>query len=113
MPPATSHSISSCLDRLFAPSEAGTPVPRPRRAQDAVVLQKLGGLAMKGGRYCKVALSLMNHADITAISRAAVAMQYLDFSQNARSQRKSLAASIALSGTMLRRKRLRSPRIYA
>ncbi len=65
-----------CLDPAFAPG-TGTPVAGgPSSAKMLSVLRKLGGLDMVGADIVEVAPAY-DHADITAIAGATVAMHYL------------------------------------
>ncbi|SOE17323.1 agmatinase [Hoeflea halophila] len=75
-----------CLDPAFAPG-TGTPVAGgPSSAKMLSVLQKLGGLDMKGADIVEVAPAY-DHADITAIAGASVAMHYLGLLAERRSRR--------------------------
>ncbi|MDP2118964.1 MAG: agmatinase [Hoeflea sp.] len=75
-----------CLDPAFAPG-TGTPVAGgPSSARMLSVLQKLGGLDIKGADIVEVAPAY-DHADITAIAGAAVAMQYLGLLAERRARR--------------------------
>lgn len=75
-----------CLDPAFAPG-TGTPVAGgPSSAKMLSVLQKLGGLDIKGADIVEVAPAY-DHADITAIAGAAVAMHYLGLLAERRSRR--------------------------
>ncbi len=65
-----------CLDPAFAPG-TGTPVAGgPSSAKMLSVLRKLGGLDIVGADIVEVAPAY-DHADITAIAGASVAMHYL------------------------------------
>ena len=65
-----------CLDPAFAPG-TGTPVAGgPSSAKILSVLRKLGGLDIRGGDVVEVAPAY-DHADITAIAGATVAMYML------------------------------------
>lgn len=65
-----------CLDPAFAPG-TGTPVAGgPSSAKMLSVLRRLGGLRMVGADVVEVAPAY-DHADITAIAGATVAMHYL------------------------------------
>lgn len=75
-----------CLDPAFAPG-TGTPVAGgPSSAKMLSVLQKLGGLDIKGADIVEVAPAY-DHADITAIAGASVAMHYLGLLAERRSRR--------------------------
>ena len=65
-----------CLDPAFAPG-TGTPVAGgPSSAKMLSVLQKLGGLNLVGSDVVEVAPAY-DHADVTAIAGATVAMHVL------------------------------------
>ncbi len=65
-----------CLDPAFAPG-TGTPVAGgPSSAKILSVLRKLGGLDIRGADVVEVAPAY-DHADITAIAGASVAMYML------------------------------------
>ncbi|MDP2733405.1 MAG: agmatinase, partial [Hoeflea sp.] len=75
-----------CLDPAFAPG-TGTPVAGgPSSAKMLSVLQKLGGLDIKGADIVEVAPAY-DHADITAIAGASVAMHYLGLLAERRARR--------------------------
>ena len=75
-----------CLDPAFAPG-TGTPVAGgPSSAKILSVLQKLGGLDIRGADIVEVAPAY-DHADITAIAGASVAMHYLGLLAERRSRR--------------------------
>ncbi|WP_394689883.1 agmatinase [Hoeflea sp.] len=75
-----------CLDPAFAPG-TGTPVAGgPSSAKMLSVLQKLGGLDIKGSDIVEVSPAY-DHADITAIAGASVAMHYLGLLAERRSRR--------------------------
>jgi len=75
-----------CLDPAFAPG-TGTPVAGgPSSARMLSVLQNLGALDIKGADIVEVAPAY-DHADITAIAGAAVAMHYLGLLAERRSRR--------------------------
>lgn len=75
-----------CLDPAFAPG-TGTPVAGgPSSARMLSVLQKLGGLDMKGADIVEVAPAY-DHADITAIAGASVAMHYFGLLAERRARR--------------------------
>jgi agmatinase len=65
-----------CLDPAFAPG-TGTPVAGGLSSREALaVLRRLGGLKLVGGDVVEVAPPY-DHADITAIAAATVAMYYI------------------------------------
>lgn len=75
-----------CLDPAFAPG-TGTPVAGgPSSARMLSVLQKLGELDIKGADIVEVAPAY-DHADITAIAGASVAMHYLGLLAERRARR--------------------------
>ena len=75
-----------CLDPAFAPG-TGTPVAGgPSSARMLSVLRKLGGLDMVGADIVEVAPAY-DHADITAIAGATVAMHYLGLVAERRARR--------------------------
>jgi agmatinase len=75
-----------CLDPAFAPG-TGTPVAGgPSSARMLSVLQKLGRLDIKGADIVEVAPAY-DHADITAIAGASVAMHYLGLLAERRARR--------------------------
>ena len=75
-----------CLDPAFAPG-TGTPVAGgPSSAKILSVLQKLGGLDIRGADIVEVAPAY-DHADITAIAGASVAMHYLGLLAERRARR--------------------------
>ncbi|WP_420409037.1 agmatinase [Hoeflea sp.] len=75
-----------CLDPAFAPG-TGTPVAGgPSSARMLSVLQKLGQLDIKGADVVEVAPAY-DHADITAIAGASVAMHYLGLLAERRARR--------------------------
>lgn len=75
-----------CLDPAFAPG-TGTPVAGgPSTARILSVLRKLGALDMVGADVVEVAPAY-DHADITAIAGATVAMHYLGLIAERRARR--------------------------
>jgi agmatinase len=65
-----------CLDPAFAPG-TGTPVAGGLTSREALaILRRLGGLKLVGGDVVEVAPPY-DHADITAIAAATVAMYYI------------------------------------
>lgn len=75
-----------CLDPAFAPG-TGTPVAGgPSSAKMLSVLRKLGALDIKGADIVEVAPAY-DHADITAIAGASVAMHYLGLLAERRARR--------------------------
>ena len=75
-----------CLDPAFAPG-TGTPVAGgPSTAKMLSVLRKLGALDIRGADIVEVAPAY-DHADITAIAGASVAMHYLGLLAERRARR--------------------------